>query len=287
MTKALLPSLLLIAIACAPSDPEPDTRPITVMTYNVLCNFCVFPEHDSWDERVPFHLQIVEEHAPDLIGLQELFLFEDVALYTDRFPEYEALFYIDDGDGLFETYADATLLYRSERFEEVDHGFFWLSDTPDEPFSKGFAEGAQLPRLVAWAKLRQRTDGRELLFATTHVDNNQPSQELSAPLFAERLLPLAGEDPILLVGDFNSKPPTEAYGIWAETFTNTFDQVTDPVVLNNEDPPIDYVFEDRIDHIWTFPELTTNAWTVDTRAFGDNGNYPSDHFPMIADIALP
>ena len=44
----------------------------------------------------------------------------------------------------------------------LDNGFFWMSDTPDVPFSKGFADGTQFPRLAAWALLRQLSDGRTL-----------------------------------------------------------------------------------------------------------------------------
>jgi endonuclease/exonuclease/phosphatase family metal-dependent hydrolase len=97
-------------------------------------------------------------------------------------------------------------------FEEVEHGFYWLSPTPDEPYSTGFAN-PQLARLVVWARLRALAEDHEFVFATTHFDNNSPSQELSAPLVLERTAALADELPVIMVGDFNSQPVDPAYAL--------------------------------------------------------------------------
>src|SRR5690606_9112160 len=79
------------------------------------------------------------------------------------------------------TYPDAAILYRTERFDLVGSGEFWLSPTPDEPSSIGFSP-PQVPRLVVWARLFDKQSDAELVFVSTHFDNNSPSQELSAPL---------------------------------------------------------------------------------------------------------
>ena len=62
-------------------------------------------------------------------------------------------------------------------------GSYWLSPTPDEPWTFGWA-GTSFWRLVTWARLRYRDGTGELYAATTHVDNNHPNQEMSAPLLS-------------------------------------------------------------------------------------------------------
>src|ERR1041384_796995 len=99
--------------------------------------------------------------------------------------------------------------------EEGEVGFYWLSAKPDEPYSVGFA-APQLPRLVTWARLHALDEDFDVLFATTHFDNNSPSQEMSAPLVLERTAALASELPVIMVGDFNSQPTDLAYTILTE-----------------------------------------------------------------------
>lgn len=216
----------LVVGACAADEPEVDPK-LTVMTFNVLCAFCGGTEYDPWDERLFYFRDLFGRHEPDLIGLQELALESDLAQLQRVSKGYEAITFRDDEV----TYADATIFYRSTRFEERAHGFYWLSPTPDEKFTTGFADGRQLARLVTWARLFDLTTGRELYFLTTHFDNNYPSQEKSAPLFLERTAPLAETHPVIITGDFNAKTYSPAYAVLVGTSTkssgfhldNTFD----------------------------------------------------------------
>src|SRR6185503_12180699 len=99
------------------------------------------------------------------------------------------------------------------------------------------------PRLVVWARLRDKVADRELYFASTHFDNNSPSQQLSAPLVQERTAPFAGREPVIFVGDFNSRPNSTAYGILTRdasrgvVFQDTFDKVPFHIVTNKTPVP--------------------------------------------------
>ncbi|MCA9645676.1 MAG: hypothetical protein KC492_33525, partial [Myxococcales bacterium] len=188
------------------------------------------------------------------------------------------------------TYPDASILYRTERFELLDSGEFWLSPTPDDPSSIGFSP-PQVPRLVVWAKLHDKQSASDLVFVSTHFDNNSPSQELSAPLVIDRLEPLAGDAPLVLLGDFNSKPDTEAYRILTAgdgfQFVNTQALAESWEVDTNQQPVPDYNLDDRIDHIFVAPNSANWAvshWAVDVHEYGPNQRYASDHFPMAATL---
>ena len=271
----------------APETPA-FSGPLTVMTFNVLCSFCD-SSFDPWEERVPNIADTIERHAPDLVGLQELALPEEVDQLLAVNPDYTAIFYgIDDGS----PYPDATIFYRTEMFEPVDYGFYWLSPTPDAPMSKGFADGFQLPRLVTWAVLRHTGDGGELLFASTHFDNNAPSQEKSAPLVLERTPSAADGRPIVFVGDFNSRPDSVAYatltGADGFHFDDAFALAPEWSMDTNQTPAPAYDLGQRIDHVLLAGVAwDVERWVVDTWIYGANDLYVSDHFAITASLVAP
>jgi endonuclease/exonuclease/phosphatase family metal-dependent hydrolase len=269
-------------------EPEPVPEPMVVMTFNILCSFCN-DRYDPWADRLGYIADTIARHDPDLVGLQELFTAAEVQQLLDLNPGYDALFYSDDTSD----YADATIWWRSDRYELLDSGFYWLSPAPDLPFSVGFSQ-PQLPRLVAWAQLRELSTEAELFFATTHFDNNTPSQELSAPLLLERTEASAGTLPIIVVGDFNSRPDSTAYGILTNgvepggfALTNSFDLANAWSVDSNQDPVPPYDPAIRIDHIFVAGgEWTVPWWVVDTWVYGASQLHTSDHFAMAAELAF-
>lgn len=257
--------LLLVLAGCGGEPPG-----LSVMSFNVLCSFCD-PTYDLWEERLPAFANIFRRHAPDLIGLQEIALRQEVDDVLGPSSRYEAIFF--DGD---EAYPDATIFYDRARFELREEGHFWLSPTPDEPFSTGFAEGRQLARLVVWARLFDREADAELHFATTHFDNNTPSQARSAPLVVERL---RSKTPLVFVGDFNSQPADEAFSILTEHFADTHALAAE-VTLDYEEPTAPaYDPADRIDHVFVddASKWEVERWSADLYRYGEEDRLPSDH----------
>ena len=316
---AFVVSLLLSLGGCdaspseaAVSDGATPRTTIRVMSFNVLCSFCVFPEYDTWTERVPHLQSVIAEHNVDLLGLQELmFVWDDkdeVALMIAGLPGFAALYYQSpEGEGALPAYADATIYYRKSRFELVKNGYFWLSPTPDVAFSSGFAAKGSLPRIVAWAALRDlHRGGREVLFLSTHFDNNSPSQEKSAPLFVQRIAQLrvssAGAPNALRdlvgVGDFNATPSSAAYKSLVgqhSTSAQLVDSQSLAASIERIGAPADqtaWQVADGIDHIFVtadakgaLPDVL--RWAVDLRRFGAKNRFPSDHWPVLAELQFP
>ncbi len=283
-----------------------DPHLVKVMTYNVMCPFCLNSDHPDWPQdwatRVPMVRDTIARFDPDLIGVQETFTpdpsVDMLGDITATGGVYGSLFYIkkptdqttDLGDS-FETYSDAAVLYRKSRFDVLDQGAIWLSPTPDLAFSNGFATGGQFPRLIFWARLNDKLANRTFVMASTHFDNNTPSQKLSAPLALQRFGPMAQQEPVVFVGDFNSTPDTEAYAILDKgvdgkggfQFTNAFDVAVKWQVDSNRTPKPDYGLANRIDHLWLAgATFTVPEWHVDLHAYGDLQMWPSDHDPMVA-----
>ncbi len=196
----------------ADSDDVPIGPPqsIGVMTFNVLCSFCD-GSYDPWDDRLGHFDDLFARYEPDLIGLQEISFESEVTQFLDLLPGFASSYFGQEADVV--GYADATVLYRTDRFRMLSRGDYWLSPTPEVESSTGFSEGTQLPRIVTWVELLDLESGRKLYFATTHVDNNTPSQELSAPLILERTAPWQDRMPAIVVGDFNSQTYDPAFEI--------------------------------------------------------------------------
>lgn len=279
------------------SDGDQEMEPVrlTVMTYNILCFFCN-NEYDPWGDRLGYQRDIIERYDPDLIGSQELVGLKDLNEMLEFNPEYEALYFNEGGGPIWDEYPDAAIFYKRAMFEVVENGFYWLGDDPDTPWS-GFEaderKATALWRLVAWAHFRLIADGREFYFADTHFDPNTPHQEWSAPIALDYAAPFAENMPVIMVGDFNSKPDSNAYRILTEgvdgeglSFTNAYDIAEQWFVESNQDPLPAYDPDSRIDHIFIAgqAEWRVPSWWVDLWVYGDDDLYPSDHFPIVAEL---
>ena len=265
----------------------PPLGPWRVMSFNVMCSSCRPDGFEDWEQRVPHIGDTIRRHDPDLLGTQELFTADEVALIEAEAPGYTTIWFTKPDPQSLD-YADAVIFYRSSMFEEVEHGFYWLSPRPDEPYSTGFAN-PQLARLVVWARLRALAEDVEFVFATTHFDNNSPSQEMSAPLVLERTAALAAELPVIMVGDFNSQPVDPAYAILTGAFADSLVLAADDWRSDtNLDPKPAYDPAQRIDHIFVAgaPWLATD-WVVDQWGYGPDMHETSDHFAIAVQLAVP
>jgi len=286
-----------LLLGCQAEEPPDKRQDLRVMSFNVLCSFCVKDDHEPWADRVPYLQGLIKQHDADLIGLQEQFwAAEDNNEVLDMIathPVYTPLYYISVPPKKPPAYPDATIYYRTERFEEIDHGFYWLSKEPDKPYSGGWAS-AQLPRLVAWVNLRDRWTERELYFANTHYDPNSPNQKHSAPLMLERTSKDAKGRPAIVVGDFNAEPDSEAYGILVGdkgdseySFVDTRNIAKIKRIVHNAEVEPVYPASERIDHVFVVDDKAeVSDWLVDMQRFGAEDLFPSDHRLIMSTLKL-
>jgi len=184
---------------------------------------------------------------------------------------------------------DAVIWYRNDLYTLLDSGTFWLSPTPDKPFSEGFSPFHQVvPRLWIWAQFTTISNGLEFVFTTTHFDNNYPCQIKSAPLVLNRTSPLATKLPVISTGDFNSPVPSEAYevltfGINSEGyhFNDSFYMAKQWRHDTNVHVNLTYDPVNAIDHMFVSGQakFTVYDWIVNTYEFTykNISQQPSDH----------
>ena len=277
----LLRSLLIGTILAAIAMPAlaADTA-LRIMSFNIR-----LPAEsdgvDYWETRKPLAVRMLREQQPDVIGLQELVKAQ--ADYLAReLPQYAWFGRGREADGGGEHMG---VFYRKDRLTVIESGDFWLSDTPDVAGS--ITWGHPHPRMVTWALFEQRSDGRRFYLFNTHLpyrDEDEAARLKGAQAIARHLATLPDDVPVVLTGDFNTTPDSDAHAVLAGTLQDAW--TTAPRVEG-----IDATFhgftgkaDRRIDWIFVRGAQLESITSVTTRW---NHRYPSDHFPLVATLRLP
>lgn len=238
---------------------------------------------NRWYRRRDLVFGVLREHRPHLAGLQEA-LTQQLDEILGALPGYGAVAdrrYAGRQRGTY-----APILFDAQRLEPQQSGEFWLAPDPDGGRARGW--DAAVPRLAAWAVFADRADdGRRFAVLNTHFDQaGELARVRSAELVVERLAALAPR-PRLVTADLNASEASPALEVLLEAgFRDTYrDQHPDG------EAPTFHGFRGRgartlgkIDYV-----LRDASWRVlgaeIVRDHGEDG-YPSDHFPVTAEVAL-
>ena len=147
-----------------------------------------------WDVRKPATIAMMRAERPDVVGMQEVRADQKEYL-TRELPEYQPV--------MQSTSNTKFIMFRKDRFELLEQGNFWLSETPDVP-SKGW--GSVSERATLWVKLRDKATGKEFYFFNTHLDvKSLEARVKGAAMCVERMRQICGPKATqFIVGDMNS-----------------------------------------------------------------------------------
>ena len=273
-------ALLLTPLALFGAE-HPAPTELRVMTFNLRYASSEVPH--AWAARRPVTKACLELNTPDLIGTQEGLAGQLADLRADL-PAYAMLGQGREGGAKGEYSA---IFYRRERFELRETHDYWLSSTPEVPGSKSWH--TSLPRMVTWARLRDRTTGRVFVFANTHFDHlSEEARVESAKLVRARLGLLAPHEPVLLVGDFNAV--AQASAAYA-TFTGDgylTDLFRSAAVRKGESLGTFHGYRQANPaglHIdWLLGRGGWRARSAEVIAFEVRGQHPSDHYPVMVTL---
>lgn len=278
--KFLLPVFLLLFVFCSGPKPPAD---IHVMTFNVRFDN---PRDgvNAWPNRIPLVEAYMKEQMPDIVGMQENLHHQNIDL-LDIMPGYA---YVGTGrdDGL-EGGEFSPIFFRTERFEKLQDGQFWLSQTPDVPGSIGWE--AVLPRIVTWVQLKDRNSNMDFFVFNTHFSHvSDLARRRSMEFMSEKMAEIAGDTPVIVTGDFNITKGSELYHDMAERFqennrlTNAQNISQQPVI--NADDTFNAFRDDTqprvIDYIFVDDHFEVLSFAVDIVKDGDV--FISDHWPVRA-----
>jgi endonuclease/exonuclease/phosphatase family metal-dependent hydrolase len=249
---------------------------LKVVTYNI--RFANPGDGDNvWVNRRDAVASFLQQQ--DVCGLQEVTQpqFQELRERLTSFDSYGVG--RDDGKDGGE---HAPIFYRRDRFESIEQGTFWLSESPQTPGSRGW--DAALPRTCTWVRLREKASGKRLLIANTHFDHiGKMARAESGKLVSETLRQMAGDCPVVLMGDFNCEPNSEPFlAILAGGFFTAARSIskTAPVGPESTWNGFEAIVPGQvIDHVFV-----SDAWNVFAHAVldprTDAGRFASDHLPV-------
>lgn len=277
------------SVATLDSETVPLSEQIfRVMSYNIRQDDD--PEH-SWRNRKDAVISILRFHHLDLIGFQEPYpeQIEDLASSLTEFSLVKG--------APFQESAHNPIFFRKSRFDLLDTGFFYLSPHPETPH-KGW--NAKFLRGVSWVKLFDQKSGQTFYFFNTHFDyHSRLARDESAHLLRSKIREIAGPSPFIVAGDFNLFP--ELGG------EETYQILTRKNALAEGRPLVDAQKVSLFPHhgptgTWSgfkepgqpgikpdyiFVDASIEVYFHGILADTFDGQFPSDHLPVVADIAIP
>lgn len=272
---------------------EGEPSSIQVMSYNIRYGTARDGEN-HWSKRKDDLIALIEKYDPDLLGTQETLAFQGKFIHQ-KLPHLEP-FGVGRDDGQ-EKGEMAMLFYRSDRFEKLDGGNFWLSETPDEIASKSW--DSALPRIVTWVRLKdlRSADQKQFLFLNTHFDHvgkeaRLKSSQLLQKFVADYVDRCEVDLSVVIAGDFNEAEASPSYQALVGQAAGNGRKLLDTYrVAHPERKQDEGTFSGfdanrttggRIDWI-----LVSDNWKILNASIdrtAKENRTPSDHFPILAEI---
>lgn len=290
-----LTSQLSIAAELTPFSSNV-TDSVKVMSFNIRYNNPNDGEH-AWPNRKAMVASVVNFHAADLVGMQEVLRGQLTELEA-LLPDYAwygvgrdngAATVVNSGERAGENTGEfAPIFYRRDRLQLLDSGEFWLSEMPNEIASRGW--DAALPRIATWAKFKDRQSGQDFIHLNTHFDHRgEVARVRSAQLILDKLAVLSDGLAVVVTGDFNVTPDSDAYATMITGLEDT--KLKSESIPHGPDGTFGgFTVElgesmDRIDYVFVGDDVKVLRYGVLSDQW--NGRYPSDHLPVLAEIRFP
>lgn len=256
------------------------SQDLKVMTYNIRLSL-ESDKENSWNNRKDDALALMSYYHPDYFGVQEAIPQQMIDIKTNL-KDYDFVGVgRDDGKNQGEYSA---IFYDKNKLEVTKSGTFWLSETPEKP-SKGW--DAAYNRVCTYAFFKIKKTGKQFLAMNLHFDHvGNVARVNSAKLILEKIKKLNPKNvPLTLTGDFNLTDDSEPIKIISKSLDNVFyhskkTHYGPKGTFTGFD--INTIPQDRIDYIFVKGfEVLSNRTINDRR---ENLLYPSDHFPILAEI---
>ena len=262
------------------------TAPLKVMSFNIRYGRANDGEN-RWVKRDSLVAETIRVFGPDLLGLQEALPFQCQFL-KQQFPEFD---FVGRGREVKPDQGEfCAIMYRRERFEKKDEGHFWLSETPQTPGSRSW--DSALPRMVTWVRLMDRDTESEFIFANTHYDHIGQQARIASSEIIRKWLAKFSQTPVVITGDFNSAIGSKPYQqlldggspelSLVDTYRAIYPQATEREGTssrwngNRSGARIDWILHSK--------QFRTLNAAIDYH--NDQGQYPSDHYPVQATLRL-
>ena len=265
---------------------------------------------ERWSKRCQVMCDQINFMSPDIFGAQEVLHTQLV----DMLKGLDGYDYIgvgrDDGKTAGEY---AAVFYKNDRLRLLDHGDFWLSETPDRP---GLGWDAACVRICTWGKFTgmTATNDEAFYFFNLHMDHvGVVARREAAKLIVSKVREIAQGAPVIITGDFNVDQKDEIYSIFVQSgllkdsYQSARQRFAENGTFNAYD--INIYTDSRIDHVFVSPEVQVESYGILTNSYwvpNDSSSelrkaadapqeisfstytrhQPSDHYPVFVRLKL-
>ncbi len=267
------------ALAAGPSRAARSQRGLRMMSFNVRLPIAS-DGPNQWEARRDLFVETIRRVDPDIIGTQELWKIQgDYVL--EKLPGY-SWFGIDRRGGRADEHMG--VFFRRDRMKVIELGNFWLSDTPGVPGSISW--GHPYPRMATWG-LFETVAGKRFWLINTHFPyraEDEGARSKCAAAIAEWVAQRPAGDVVVLTGDFNTGPESEAHRILSAPLSDAWIAAPGRKGPEGTFHGFSGTPGKRIDWVMARGLAPVAVETVD---FGRGGRFPSDHFPVVAYYRWP
>ena len=254
------------------------------------CTFNIRLQNDGdekagvgWSVRRDRVADYIKSNHIDVVGMQEV-LHQQLQDLLQRLPEYD---YVGVGRTDGKTKGEySPIFFLKNKFEVLEKGNFWLSETPDVPGSKGW--DAALERVASYAKLKNKKTGKVFMAVNTHFDHvGVTARRESAKLIMQKIQEIVGNRPAVVTGDFNVDESDETY----RTMTTNEFKMNDSYHMTANRTGVTYTWHqfcqlpmekrEKIDFIFITPSVKVTRTHIEEPA---PGALLSDHNPHWSDL---
>lgn len=266
---------------------KPTPMELNVMTFNIRVDFGGDGDN-NWEYRKDVAAKVIQNYNADIVGAQEVRK-NQLQDFKDRLPGYNSVG-VGRDDGIDQG-EYSPILYKKDKFTEEKSGTFWISETPDVAGSMGW--DAAYPRVASWVILKENKTGNRIFAINTHLDHRGlTARSEGTKMLMKKITQLSEGLPIILTGDFNDTPDSDA----VKNIINTENKehLTDSKTIAGKSSGTEWTFHDfgrlpegereRIDYIFVSKQFKVSEYeaTADTL----NNIFVSDHKPVFAKISI-
>lgn len=259
------------------------SQPVSVMTYNLRFDNPADGEN-RWDNRKDEAAGLLGFYEPGIIGTQEA-LKHQLDYLNNHLQEYTYVGVARE-DGAQEGEYSAIFI-DTIKFKIHNEHTFWLSETPEVP-STGW--DANIKRVCTYALLENRESGKMFYVFNAHLDHRgEKSRMESVKLISTKVeeKTRSGQLPVIVMGDLNAEPDSGPIVYLDKHFNDAYKISEDPPygplgTFNSFD--VEKPAERRIDYIFVSDRFRVKKYAAITDS--KQSRYPSDHFPVYAELDL-
>ena len=282
MKKILFLTFSLFLFTLMFAQNKKNKYELNVATYNLRLD-TPRDSLDAWEYRKDNVNGLIRFHDFDIVGTQEGFQHQLLDITAPGDYAYVGVGRDDGKDGG----EHSAIVYKTTRFEVLDNGDFWFSETPSVP---SYGWEAKYRRICSWAKFRDKEAGKEFFVFSLHYDHEaKEARRNSSLLLLQKIKEIAGDVPTFCVGDFNATPDDEPIQIIYDS-----NLLHDSRLISQTKPygtegtfnafNLYAPMKNRIDYIWVTPGITIKKYGVLNDVH--YGHFPSDHFPVMVKAAF-